>query len=195
MQKRKKSIIWPYLLAGGVFVLGIIFMIYQVFAIVDDFSASDLRFIAPQSEVVLQLEPGEYTVYYEYKTYFEEVYYDTGNSINGLKLKIKNTLSNEEVKVKNSTFSSSYTNSDGSGVSVLDFEIKKSGEFKISSSFTDSEHEKVILSIGKTMAWNFINSVFGIFAILIGSMLLSVLIAIFGAKWEKKRNSELNEHL
>lgn len=189
LQKRNKSIIWPYLLAGGIFVSGIIYMIYLIFAIVEDFSDSSFRFTAPGSEVSVQLEPGKYTIYYEYKTYFKGVYFDTGNSINGLKLKIKNNLNNEEIAVKNSAVNASYTNSNGSGVSVLDFEIKKSGEFEISSSFVNGKHEMVVLSIGKTMGWGFINSIFGIIGIFLGSILLSILIAIFGAKWEKKRNS------
>ena len=191
-QKQKKSIIWPYLLAGGIFVSGIIYMVYLIFAIVEDFSDSSFRFIAPCNEVSVQLETEKYTVYYEYKTYFEGVYFDTGSSINGLKLNIKDKFNNEEITVKNSAVNSSYTNSNGSGVSVLDFEIEKSGEYAISSSFVDDKHKKVVLSIGKTMGWGFINSIFGIIGIFLGSMLLSILVAIFGAKWEKKRNSELN---
>jgi len=148
--------------------------------------------MAPSNSVIVQLETGKHTVYYEYKTYFEDVYYDTGSSINGLKLEIKNTWNNEEVAVKNSAFNSSYTNSDGSGVSVLDFEIEKPGEYSISSSFVNDEHKKVVLSIDKTMGWDFINSIFGIFGVFLGGLLLSILIAIFGARWEKKRNSELN---
>ena len=159
IQKRKKSIIWPYLLAGGIFISGIMYMIYLIFAIVEDFSYSSFRFTAPGSEVSVQLEPEKYTIYYEYKTYFEGVYFDTGNSINGLKLKIKNKLNGEKITVKNSAVNASYTNSDGSGVSVLDFEIEKSGEYTISSSFVNAEHEKVVLRIGKTMCWSFINSI------------------------------------
>ncbi len=192
IQKRKKTIVWPFLLAGAIFISGIIYMIYLIFAVVEDFTGSNFRFTAPASEVSVQLETGKYTIYYEFKTYFEDVYFDTGENINGLKLDIKDKIYNEEVTVKNSAVNASYTNSNGSGVSVLDFEIIQPGEYEIISSFVDSEHEKVVLNIGKTMGWSFINSIFGIIGIFMGSIVISVLVAIFGAKWEKKRNSELN---
>lgn len=192
IQKRKKSTIWPFLLAGGIFISGIIYIIYLIFAVVDDFTDSSFRFTTPCNEVSVQLEAGKYTIYYEYKTYFEDIYFDTGETINGLKLDIKDKINNEEVAVKNSAVNASYTNSNGSGVSVLDFEIEKPGEYVISSSFVDNKHEKVVLNIGKAMGWGFINSIFGIIGIFLGSIVISVLVAIFGAKWEKKRNSELN---
>ena len=192
IQKRKITIIWPFILAGGIFISGIIYMIYLIFVVVDDFSDTSFRFTTPSSEVSVQLETGKYTIYYEYKTYFEGIYFDTGKNINGLKLKLKNKFNDEEVMVKNSAVNASYTNSNGSGVSVLDFEIKQTGEFEILSSFVNVRHEKVVLRIGKTMGWGFINTILGIIGIFMGSLVLSILVAIFGAKWEKKRNSELN---
>ncbi len=186
---KKNTIIWPYLLAGGIFVSGVMYMIYLIFAIVGDFTDSSYRFIAPTNEHTVTLETEKYTVYYEYKTYFEGVYFDTANTINGLRFTIKNHQNNNKIEVKNAVVNSSYTNSDGSGVSVLDFEIKESGEYEISANFEDNKHEKVVLNIGKTMGWDFINSIFGIIGIFMGSILLTTLTAVFGAKWIKKQNA------
>ncbi|OQX99935.1 MAG: hypothetical protein B6I20_09475 [Bacteroidetes bacterium 4572_117] len=188
-QKDKKSIIWPYLLAGAVFVFGIIYMIYLIFDIVEDYTDLNHRFVAPCNKEVVELEAGGYTVYHEYKTYFEDVYFDTRSSINGLKVQVQNQSDNKEIVVKNSTFNSTYSTSDVSGAAILMFEIEKKGKYIVESSFVDAEHEKVVLSIGKTMGFSFVNSVFGVMGVLLGSILLSILIAIFGAKWEKNRNS------
>ncbi|RLD79156.1 MAG: hypothetical protein DRJ10_09260 [Bacteroidetes bacterium] len=190
LQKKKNLIVWPILFAIGIFVAGIIYITFSILKITNDFADSSYRFTAPANELIIPLEAQNYTVYYEYKTYFENVYFDTGNRINGLQLKIKNKLNHKETVVTNSTFNSSYTNSNGSGVSVLDFEIKQSGDYVISASFVQAKHEKVVLSIGKTMGWGFINSIFGIIGIFLASIILSILTAIFGTKWEQKRRAE-----
>lgn len=105
------------------------------------------RVVIP-GQTSLSLEEGVYTVYHEYNTAINGVYYGEID-IRGLSLKVTGT---EKVPMMPSRSLSTYHKQGRSGKSIFSFEIKYSGEYDIEGSFT----EDVVLVINKMSVFNFL---------------------------------------
>lgn len=119
-----------------------------------------IRVVVPGSSVLALDLPGTYTIFHEPESTIDGRLYVSEN-INGLRVGVKEEASGEQITVSAPTVSSRYTLGGHSGVSVLAFDIARSGRYRLDAAYPGGRDEPVgVLAIGREFVWRLLGSIF-----------------------------------
>ncbi len=171
------------------FILGtIISVVFAAFMIISPMNGIQ-QLLVPNQDTISFEEEGTYTIYYEYNSVVDGVYYSTEDSaINELGISVSSVNTNEQMSVEQSTGTSTYSLNSREGVSIMKVTITAPGEYKVLiESPTVTEDNPIVLAFSNgNMATGIIIAVFGTMAISGFSLITSVVFLILGIKRRRK---------
>jgi len=147
------------------------------------------RVVIPGKSTFTLDERGEYTIFYEYKSFIDGKVYATGENLGEFEIKILNP-GGGEVEVKSATVSSEYNVGAYSGYGVYTFDAPTTGEYTITGSIGDgsgasgasassAQPQKAVLAIGNNLMGKIFGIVFGMIGLVFGSLIAGgILMAI-----------------
>jgi hypothetical protein len=170
---------WYYGLAGLVFVAGWVCFALFLFKNLSGLSDKLQQVVVPGKAELTLSSPGEYTIYYEYRSVVGTKIYSTGENLSGLECRLVSKATGSEVALSRVATSSSYTLEGRTGVGVLDFTTDRPGVYELSAAYPEGrEGPEVVLAVGQGFATGIITTVFGALAIVFGSMGSAIAIAV-----------------
>ncbi|MCT4663065.1 MAG: hypothetical protein N4A40_14500 [Tissierellales bacterium] len=155
-----KVSIKKYIFSSGGFVIifGIVFFIIMLSTNLSKFSDAMLRFEVPSTQT-LDLMPGTYTIYHEYKTFFKNIHYDQkGMNLEHLNLELLDS-SSTNIPLDYSNTYSRYSFKHRTGYSIANFSIENQGIYTFNASFDDNSNTKIICSIGRGVFENLFKTI------------------------------------
>jgi uncharacterized membrane protein len=177
-----------YVISGLIFVIGIIsFVIVLVTGILSSVNSFDNQVIVPGTNSFQLKEPGDYNIYFEYRSVVDGRIFETSN-INGLVCKLKNIDSGEYIRLENSKVNSTYSVNGREGRSLFSFSVDKAGTYEIDASYESGDGEEAVLVIGKGFGMKLISTIFICFAILFVSIAGAVILFVRTYKKRKLIN-------
>jgi hypothetical protein len=133
----------------------------------------------PGTQEVELREPGTYTVFHEYQSVFNNRQYSNQPQLPGLQLGVNSGQSNAVIPVTAAGVNSNYSLGSRAGISLFEFNIAAPGRYVISAQYADgTDGPEAVLAIGKGFTGRILKTVLGSFAILGGSLVASILIAV-----------------
>ncbi len=140
---------WYYALGAVIVVVGIAYSTTYLISGLSGMVSELQQIPAPGDSDLLLHQAGEYQVFYESKTTFQERVYTTGESMPGLEIEIINKTSGSRVASYLPSGSSSYSIGGRSGESLVAFRIDQPGIYEIRSSYPEgATGPKVVLAVG-----------------------------------------------
>jgi hypothetical protein len=174
-----------YAISGVIFIIGIIsFVAVLVTGTLSSVNSIDNQVVVPCTRTIELKEPGDYNIYFEYKSVVDGRVFETSN-INGLVCKLKNTETGEYIKLKNPTANSRYSVNGREGQSLFSFSIDKVGIYEIDASYESGEGEEAVLAVGKGFGMKLLSTIFICFAILFVTIAGAVILFVYTYKKRK----------
>lgn len=137
---------WLYGLAAGIALIGILIVVGTSLSAVKQ-SKNYKRMVAPGVQDFYLEDEGVYMIYHEFKSNFEGEYFYS-NNLSGLKFRIENIDTHEEIRVTPNIMNSTYQFGEREGRLHSKFSIKSPGTYRISINL-DRNSGKTIFAIGK----------------------------------------------
>lgn len=151
---------------GFVIAFGIVFFTIMLTSNLSDLTNAMLRFEVPTKQS-LDLMPGTYTIYHEYKTFFKNTRYDQEDmSLDGLNFELLDS-ENNPIQIVASSGYSNYSFNHRNGYSIAEFTIEDSGIYDFDGHFENDSDKKIVCTIGR-----------GVFESLFKTITMSVLVLI-----------------
>jgi hypothetical protein len=94
-----------------------------------------IQIVVPGSSDITLPQPGEYTIFYEYRSMVDNRIYSTDQDIPAIIVNIVSTDTGDEIALTTPSTSSTYTIGGRSGIGLFDFSIDKPGIYEISASY------------------------------------------------------------
>jgi len=176
---------WLYVLAGVVFLTGIVAFGAFLFAFLSSIGEGYVRVGVPGASEFSLTEPGTYVIHHEHKSVLDGKIYSTvkGEGLNGLKLELVTLPDERPVDLRQSSMSSTYSFGSYEGTSLMEFTAAGPGRYRIKAELEGvaGATPRGVLSIAKEAVKDIILSVFGSIAILFGSSFtaLAILLVTF----------------
>jgi hypothetical protein len=98
--------------------------------------------VVPGSSDITLPQPGEYTIFYEYRSMVDNRIYSTNQDIPGIIVNIVSKDTGDEIPLSTPSTSSTYTIGGRSGIGLFDFSIDKPGIYEISASYPASNGQQ-----------------------------------------------------
>lgn len=175
---------WLYLVALGLFLLGVVVAGILAFISIRHFTNlthSFTRVVAPGTSVLQLSKTGTYTIFYEYQSQIDGRTYSTGETPPNLNVAINEVPTGRSIDV-HSAGSSSYSLGSRSGVSLLSFSIDHPGSYQISTSYPNGiSGPDVVLAVGHGFARDLVGgiaTIFGSIGVFCGMTLIAIILAI-----------------
>ena len=138
-----------YVVSGVILVIGIIlFVIILISGIFSSVDKINNRVIVPGTKMVELKETGKYSIYFEYRSVIDGKVFET-NNISGLMCSLRNTETDEFIKLNNPLVNSSYSVSSREGKSIFEFDINETGKYELKAWYETGKGEEAVLAIGK----------------------------------------------
>lgn len=170
---------WYYGLAALVFVCGWVFFGLFLFKNLSGLSDKLQQVVVPGKAELTLRNPGEYTIYHEYRSVVGSKIYSTEESLSGLECALASKTTGQTVRLSRSSVSSSYSVGGRSGVAVLDFTIAQPGVYELSAGYAEGHNgPEAVLAVGQGFATGILTTVFGGLAIVFGSMGIALAIVL-----------------
>ncbi|QNU67018.1 hypothetical protein EHE19_000200 [Ruminiclostridium herbifermentans] len=168
-----------YAISGIIFVIGIIsFVVVLVTGIISSVNSFDNQVVVPAKRNIEIIEPGDYNIYFEYRSVVDGRVFETSN-INGLVCKLKNIDTGEYIRLENSKVNSSYSVNGREGRSLFRFTIDKAGTYELDASYESGEGEEAVLIIGRGLGMKLLSTFLICFAILFVTIAGSVILFVY----------------
>jgi hypothetical protein len=192
-QSRKYYVIGGAALGVGAvgFIIFVIFLINQVTG-----SMTKTKVVIPGTHVVHLVEPGVYTVYYEYRSVINNKIYSTGETLpSSVIATLTSETTGEDIMLTRSTMNETYESGSIAGVSIFAFKITQPGYYIFTAGYgDDKDHPEIVMAVGQSKLFGTIFSglviFFVSFIIFIGG---GVIIIITFFKRRTKRQKSMNE--
>lgn len=191
----KTEIIKPskifYGISGVILVIGIIlFVITLVSGIISSVDKLNNQVIVPGTKIIELNETGKYNIFFEYRSVIDGKVFDT-NNINGLICSLRNTKTDEFIKLDNSSVKSNYSVNGRAGKSIFEFSINETGKYELKAWYETGDGEDAVLVIGKGFGKELILTIMLSIGILFASLGLAIPIFIVTLIKRKKAKSNL----
>lgn len=191
----KTEIIKPskifYGISGVILVIGIIlFVIILVSGIISSVDKLNNQVIVPGTKIIELNETGKYNIFFEYRSVIDGKVFDT-NNINGLICSLRNTKTDEFIKLDNSSVKSNYSVNGRAGKSIFEFAINETGKYELKAWYETGDGEDAVLVIGKGFGKELILTIMLSIGILFASLGLAIPVFIVTLIKRKKAKSNL----
>ena len=145
-----------------------------------------IRVVVP-GEIELRLnEPGNYTIFHEYRSTFEGRVYNV-ESIPPLEITVRSRASGAALPLRNTT-AASYTVGNRSGRSLYHFEAASPGAYQLTATYADGRRQpETVLSIDRGFVGELLLTILASLAMAFGGMLLA--IALFVVVFRRRRQA------
>ena len=100
-------------------------------------------------EHTLDLEPGDYTIFYEYRSVVGGRVYSTADAPLNMNVRLWRDDDGREVELSNPTGSYEYSIESRSGVSLLEFEVETAGTYRIAAEHAGGDRRQVVFAVGQ----------------------------------------------
>jgi hypothetical protein len=170
---------WYYVLAGLVFVGGMVLFAWFLFNSLSGMGAKLQQVVAPGETHLTLREPGNYTIFYEYQSVVGDKVYSSDESISGLRCTLVAKATNSKIPLSHSSMHSSYELGGRSGRSIFDFQIDQPGVYALSATYPQGQQgPEIVLAVGKDFNAGLIMIIFRAFAVGFGSIGIAVAIMV-----------------
>ena len=173
--KTKTTIRQKYILGS---VLGIIGLIGFVFFVIFLFrqikeQAPKIQIVVPGTHEIELTEPGEYTIFYEYRSVVDSKVFMTGEALPAeLLVSLYKRAGNMEVDLKQPSMNNTYNIGGRAGISLLEFNIDEPGIYLINGRYAGMvEKPDIVLAIGQ---FRLFGVIFGAIAIFFASLIITI---------------------
>jgi hypothetical protein len=166
--------IWYYGLAMLIIVIGFLGFAGLIYSGVSNIESGLVQIKAPGNTDLDLKEPGEYTLFYENRSYFNGTIYNTGEQIPELQISVVEKASGQTLATYPAS-GSTYSMGSRTGRSVMSFNVEKTGIYWINASYPREPGPEVVLALGR-------GGMVGIFYFVITALALlfaSIAIAAF----------------
>lgn len=107
------------------------------------------QIVVPGEKDLNLAEPGEYTIFLEEQSVVDGRFYSAKGAINGLKCTVASKPDNEELPLRNPASSVTYTLSNRSGRSILQFDVPSAGLYKIGCAYPENVSDpQTVIAVG-----------------------------------------------
>ena len=176
---KKRETLWPYLIAVGISLAGIVSFVVFLFLHIGHTDDDFITLVVPTSEDIVLSESGDYTIFHEYKSIVGGVVYSTTPEISGLLCTLTSKKTGTPVAILPSSASSHYSLGSRKGESVFGFHIPEAGLYHFEAQYVRGQDgPKTVLTLSHEFVGNLLLTIFGSMGILFGSMILAATIAI-----------------
>ena len=102
-----------------------------------------IQVVVPGSSDITLPQPGEYTIFYEYRSMVDNRIYSTHQDIPGIIVNIISKDTRDEIPLSSPSTSSTYTIGGRSGIGLFDFAIDKPAIYELSASYPVAKGQQV----------------------------------------------------
>jgi len=134
---------------------------YFLWTGVKDAASSLTQIIVPGEKELNLAEPGEYTIFLEEQSVVNGRIYSTKGGLNGLKCTVVATTDKEELPLRTSATTVTYTFSGRSGRSVLLFDVGSAGVYKVGCAYPEGVSDpQTVIAVGTGTDTRIFNTLF-----------------------------------
>ncbi|RQW79614.1 MAG: hypothetical protein EHM14_08035 [Methanothrix sp.] len=170
--------IWRYALAVLIVIAGFGLFAYYIFNSVSGAGGDLVQVVVPGGADLDLKETGEYTVFYESRSFADGKFFNTGEQINGLQINVVQKATGRELAVYPPSGSFRYSLGSRIGQSIMAFQVDRPGVYRIEASYVSGSGPEVVLAVGSGFAWKIFSLVLSSLAIAFGSIAFAAIIAI-----------------
>lgn len=172
---------WYYLLSLFILGAGTALFLVLLFKGIGGITDKLVQMEAPGTAEMNFSEPGKYTIFYEHQSVLDGKVYNTGENLSGLWLNVVSKETAAPVQLVRPSVNASYTVGNRSGVSILEFNIDRPGVYQVSATYSGKREveQQVVLAIGQGVAGRIVGTVLGGLAVMFGSLLLAIAMAVW----------------
>lgn len=167
--------IWYYGLAVLIIIIGFLAFAGSIYSGVSNIESGLMQMTAPGNADLDIREPGEYTLFYENRSYFNGSIYNTAEQIPALQIRVSEKASGQTLATYPAS-GSTYSMGGRTGRSVMSFSVENPGIYRINASYPKEPGPEVVLAVGK----GFIDGIFYLMTIsmvfLFGSIAIAAVI-------------------
>lgn len=183
---------WYYGLAALVGLIGAAAFIVLLVQGIGEISTGLTRVVVPGTAELELAEPGEYTVFHEYRSVVDGKVYSNPAGIGGLRCTLRAKAASDEVTLTTPTTRSTYTINNREGASLLEFTIDRPGTYVLSAEYDDGRKEpQAVLAVGHGFMGAIFTTVLGGLGIMFGTVAVVVVIVIVTYVKRKKAAARL----
>ncbi len=175
----KKGGIAPFVLSGVIFLIGIVGFVVFLFLRVSHLDKDMIQVVVPGSQDVTLSEPGDYTIFHEYRSVIGNEIYATDRGISGLQCTLTSQKTGEAIALSASSGSSHYEVEGRKGESVFAFHIEEPGVYRLTGRYPEGQNgPRTVLAISHGFVEDLLVTIFLSLSILFGSIVLSIVIVV-----------------
>lgn len=168
----------PYIAAALIFLIGVGTFVGFLFYRLNGLEDKLLTVVVPGAHDLNLNEPGNYTIFHEYRTVVGDEIYASSSEISRLKVAIT-SKTGATVPISPASSASHYDIGGRAGRSAFDFRIDAPGVYRLEAKYAEGqEGPKLVLAVSKGFVGDIVFTVFLGIAILLGSMVLAVAITV-----------------
>lgn len=175
--KTKTGVRQKYILGSVLGIIGIIgFILFVVFLFKQiKEQAPKIQVVVPGMHEIELSEPGQYTIFYEYRSVIDSKVYMTGEALPAeILVTFYEKAGAQKVALQQPSMNNTYKMGGRAGISLLEFNIDDPGAYIINARYAgDVEKPDIVLAIGQFKLFGVIFGALGIFFV-------SLIIAVTG---------------
>jgi uncharacterized membrane protein len=169
----------PYLLAALIFVVGIASFVFFLLSRLNSLTDDLIQVVVPGEQDLALSEPGDYTIFHEYRSVIGDRIYSSGQTLSGLRVSLVFNETGEAIRLSPATSSSQYDLGGRSGAAVFEFQIDRPGSYRLSARYPQGvEGSEVVLTVGHGFMKKILLTVFPAIGIMFGTMALTAGIIV-----------------
>lgn len=151
-----------------------------------------VRFTAPGRSLVTIEEPGNYTVFHEYRSSFNGKVFNGPTTLPSLSI-VMNGPQGATPVVQSSTGNFNYTLGSRAGYSVGSVRIEQPGQYQVTTTYSSEPANEVVLALGRDKGRSTIQTVGGLFG-LFGAFGLAAIVwlVIFLVRRSRSRSNPMH---
>lgn len=181
---------WLYVIAAAIIVVGTVFFVIFLFSSLQNIAGNLTQVVVPGTKALEFTEPGDYTIFYEYKSVIGNKIYATGDDLSGLECNLVEKATGRSIALAPTTTNMTYSTGGRAGMAIFNFTIEKPGTYELSAIYI--EHRtgpEVVLAVGKGFMVKLMTTIFGGIAILFVSIIAGAAITIitFVKRYQAKK--------
>jgi hypothetical protein len=170
--------VWRYFLAVMIVIAGFGFFTYYIINGISDVGSDTVQVVVPGGADLDLSKVGEYTVFYESRSFANGKFYSTGEQINGLQIRVVENATGRILAVYPPSANFRYSLGSRTGQSVMAFQVDRPGVYRINASYASGRGPEVVLAVGSGFGWRIMSLVLSSLAIVFGSIAIAAIIAV-----------------
>lgn len=188
-----KNISLKYIILGGFFVLGsfIVFGVLMVNIFTSSFGGNNKMIVPGISEIELN-EAGNYVIYHEHRTTYEDkIYYDS--NIEGMLFVVTDINDRRRINLKEPKLGGTYQINGNEGYSIFEFEILEPTTIRIETTYEGNDGQESVINIRKSIFKDlFLRIIYMLLSIfVVGGIGIGLIIVGF-VKRQKQKKEKIN---